>query len=65
MLGTVLLPEGMAKSTTRSGHSALKGMDIMSTPIIKNKERLKNRVGNIRKFGTTAQELIRKYREET
>ena len=44
MLGTVLLPEGMSKSTTRYGHVKRKGVDIMSTPI-KNKERVKNKIG--------------------
>ncbi|NQU73887.1 MAG: hypothetical protein HQ547_04155 [Candidatus Omnitrophica bacterium] len=43
MLGTVLLPEGMAKSTIRSGHATRKGVDIMSTPI-KIKERMKKRI---------------------
>jgi len=43
MLGTVLLPEGMGKSTIRSGHSKHRRVDIMSTPI-KIKERIKKRI---------------------
>ncbi|MBL7068798.1 MAG: hypothetical protein ISS34_02965 [Candidatus Omnitrophica bacterium] len=64
MLGTVLLPEGMAKSTIPCGQNKGKGMDILSTPIIKNKDRLKNRIGDRRQFGTTAQELLKKYKED-
>ena len=66
MLGTVLLPELRVSKIKTLGHSTrtyegLKNRD----PIYTSKERLKNRVGigNRRQFGTTAQELLRKYKK--
>ncbi len=45
MLGTVLLPEGMDKKTTGYGQFKARGVDILSTPIYKSKEKVKNRIG--------------------
>ena len=64
MLGTVLLPELRVSKiktlgqTTRT-YEGLKNHD----PLYTSKERLKKRVGNRRQFGTTAQELLRKYKK--
>jgi len=58
MLGTVLLPEGMAKKRGGCGQSKAKGVDILSTPINKSYERAKNRVGEEIFKGMSAEDRI-------
>ncbi|MCX5668087.1 MAG: hypothetical protein NTY34_07275 [Candidatus Omnitrophica bacterium] len=45
MLGTVLLPGGMAKKPIGCGHFKGKGVVKKTTPIYKSYERVKNRIG--------------------
>ena len=45
MLGSILLPEGMVKKTTRCGHSKRRRMDNMATPLYTSYERVKKRIG--------------------
>jgi len=64
MLGAVLLPELRVLKIKTLGQSTrtyegLKNRDSLYT----SKERLKNKVGNRRRFGTTAQDLLRKYKK--
>jgi hypothetical protein len=56
MLGTVLLPGGMAKKSTGCGHFKGKGVAKLTTPIYKSYERVKNRIGVFQ--GTTKDERI-------
>ena len=56
MLGTVLLPGGMAKKPIGCGHFKGKGVAKLTTPIYKSYERAKNRIGVFQ--GTTKDERV-------
>jgi len=63
MLGTVLLP--VVKKTTRSRQNHTYGYRQNDDTLLSIKEREKKRIGGKRRFGTTAQELLRKYANTT
>jgi len=66
MLGTALLPK-LRVSKFDTLDISIKGPQGIKNrhPLYTSKERLKNRVANKRRFGTTAEELLKKYREES
>ena len=59
MLGTVLLP--VVKKPTPSRQNYTYGYRQNDDTLLAIKEREKKRIGGKRQFGTTAQELLRKY----
>lgn len=66
MLGTALLPGLRVSKTDTLGVRTRACEGVKNTyPLYTNKERVNNRIGKRRQFGTTAEELLKKYTNST